>query len=76
MTELMQFIGVGVLGILIVSISRSLGRDVYSHLITLTCHTTLLTILIVSLRIIFISLTYVHSKFAIQVFQCDSRYPL
>jgi hypothetical protein len=59
---------------LISSISRSLGRDVYSHLITLTCHTVLLTILVVSLRIILISLTYGHSKFAIQLFQCDNRY--
>jgi hypothetical protein len=57
-------------------ISRSLGCDVYRHLISLTCHTVLLTIIFISLRSILIPLTYGHSKFAIQLFQCDSIYPL
>jgi hypothetical protein len=58
------------------SISRSLGRDVYGHLITLMCHTVLMIIILVLLRIILIPLNYGYSKFAIQLFQSDNHYPL
>jgi ABC-type proline/glycine betaine transport system permease subunit len=56
-------------------ISRSLGRDVYNHLITLTCHTTLLKILVAPLPIILISLTYGHSNLVIHFFNAMYAIP-
>jgi hypothetical protein len=57
------------------SISRSLGRDVYSHLIILTYHTTLLTILVVLRWIILVLLTYGHSNLAIHFFNAITAIP-
>jgi hypothetical protein len=56
-------------------ISRSLGRDFHSHLMSLACCTILLAITFLLLGIILIAPTYGYSKFAIQLLQYDDRYP-
>jgi hypothetical protein len=52
---------------------RSVGGDVHINMIYLTCHTSLLSGIFISFRIIVIQLNCGHSKFAIEFDQYDSQ---